>query len=856
MTDPLAAIKFHLSQIDGSVQADFVLLKWDMDAPLGPPAGVVQWDAVSFQGDLWPIVVFDSELEARRFLCQQRDTYVVFVVCPPWTERDKLPADFRARSHERHVRPVSVRDALGAETGLLWCEAVQRPHLRRLCEHHFSDLAAKCVPSPQKDVLHLPQVEEAEVVRQIVDAALGFRLDQASPALALARAYRNLKRKGHPLKDDLAPILAGRARECYPAHADVLTWALSDRAHVETLLVEGARLEAESAITSSPAIGSLGKLRADRMVRATDKDAAGKHFVAEVRALAMAALRELGPDGRKLIRDHEGEIGQPLGDGDYTPVLSRCLTHALGREMEECLAGRPTSDARIAEQSEHLFAAEATDDLAAVGCAAKLARCLACMPTDTAPVGLATWYSVDGCFADHAAKRLSITVRGNVTAAVARAGAALLSAYWEARDLLNERFALGITQDYSHVIFSTDLVGVQRVHKTIVEPRLLAGERVLLVCIDGCSAPDLVGLVDDLVAEGFGLDGPTWRSGLSLLPSVTEVSRLALLAGGIPSDPMKLGQEDAPQAGDQQHKAFTKALGKRTGQLFLKGDLHQGFHALREAIYDEATDVVAVVLNTIDDHIRTPEVAPRLYGAADITHLTNAVREGCAAGRAVIITSDHGHTLHRSTALRRADAEGIKERIVGLMEGEPPPPGVVRLTLKELVPYIGIDTIGLLYRSGEYACVQPATGYHGGASLEECVVPVTTIVAGGSAPAKPAWWTSERSVATTPEPARTGAEEETPTDRLVVVVGGERRALRMPAGLSERGVQALQLLSQQSDRRLTTAQLAQQLGMRPGRVDPTMAELIGKLQANGLDWVASAPSTGGTEYEFRGGGGL
>ena len=75
----------------------------------------------------------------------------------------------------------------------------------------------------------------------------------------------------------------------------------------------------------------------------------------------------------------------------------------------------------------------------------------------------------------------------------------------------------------------------------------------------------------------------------------------------------------------------------------------------------------------------------------------------------------------------------------------------------------------------------------------------------------------------------------------------------MPAGLSDREARALQLLSEQNDRRLSAAQLAQHLGAPARRVEGMMAELIQKLNALGKPWVTASHGTQGTEYELRGG---
>ena len=185
--------------------------------------------------------------------------------------------------------------------------------------------------------------------------------------------------------------------------------------------------------------------------------------------------------------------------------------------------------------------------------------------------------------------------------------------------------------------------------------------------------------------------------------------------------------------------------------------------------------------------------------------------------------------------------------MVGLT-GTATPDGIVRFAHPVITKLLGLKEVGLLSRTGEYACTQPRGGYHGGASLEECVVPCAVIVRDGVAPAKPAWWTGDIATATPSPPF--AAATVAPDNHLVIKVAGRSCKVPMPTGLSPREIAALQAMSQQHDARLDTTQLAGLLGTRASRVDGMMAELIQKLADQGKPWLRSTPGPNGTIYDL------
>ncbi len=446
MPDPFSPVAFHLQQLDGFVHEDLILLRWD--TPSSPPSGDVVLGEVVLQGEQWPVIAFDSELEVRRFFCRQRDRHVVLLVGAGRLER--IPVDIRDRAFERRIRPVTVRDALGAATGRRWCAAVEGRALRKLCEHHLEALIARYAPVPGGAASETEEVAEADVVGHVTDAGLGFALAQASPAVFLAQAYRAFRQK-HPLHEDLVPLVGARLRSLYPEDALLLAWCLEEPSRVEAFLVDGARMEAQSAVTTVPAIGTLSTLHAAVIGGAPDKDAASQRFAQRVRQLALEALRDLGHQGRTLVSRYATEIGAAVSEQDYNRVLPDNLRYQIGVLCQRAAVGQPPSPSECEVLREHLFAGDHTADLEALELATRLARFLDARTdpsTDARPadlaVTLAGWYAAEGAFGDMLAKALEIARRGNVSGEVARGCRTLLERFWQTRDGLNQRSIRGL----------------------------------------------------------------------------------------------------------------------------------------------------------------------------------------------------------------------------------------------------------------------------------------------------------------------------------------------------------------------------------------------------------------------------
>lgn len=309
-----------------------------------------------------------------------------------------------------------------------------------------------------------------------------------------------------------------------------------------------------------------------------------------------------------------------------------------------------------------------------------------------------------------------------------------------------------------------EMLHVENVLPQIVRPLVDAGQPVLLVVADGMGVAASTELVDDITRSGWvelSRDGGSRVGALSALPTVTEVCRASLLAGRL----RRGGQQ-------QEHEGLTEQFGP-SARLFHKNDLMAGAGAalpstVTNPIQDPDVPVVAVVLNTIDDALDRSDPAGSAWNL-DTMWLLHALLN-VSHGRAVVLTSDHGHVVDRGP-----DAEPRTGTAATAARWRPatPPPGegevlvqgrrVVLDTGKAVLPWK--ETVRYTSRKA---------GYHGGASPAEAVIPLTLFTSGASAPVlgwapappqAPSWWVGPVQPAATQSPAPAAEPVESPPSR-------------------------------------------------------------------------------------------
>jgi PglZ domain len=291
---------------------------------------------------------------------------------------------------------------------------------------------------------------------------------------------------------------------------------------------------------------------------------------------------------------------------------------------------------------------------------------------------------------------------------------------------------------------------------------LTAGRAPLVLVLDGMSSAVATQLGEQLLRRGWAEVSAApraRRAAVSMIPSVTTVSRASLLSG----TPVSGGQAvetDGFAAFWRRHH--------RQGVLFHKSAIagHAG-HRLAGPLMDAlfGDQVVGVVLNTVDDALdRGREGARAGWHLADVAHLLDLLNAAQGAGRPVVLVSDHGHVLDRGSGDGPAAVPGgsaARWRTGSAVDGEVElaGPRVLDGGGRVVVPWR--ETIRYTPRKA---------GYHGGASLAEMTVPVLVVLPAGEAPpagwsvlapedAAPSWWTGRTPVvARATEPAGLGAQ--------------------------------------------------------------------------------------------------
>ncbi|MYN63593.1 MAG: BREX-2 system phosphatase PglZ [Acidobacteria bacterium] len=364
------------------------------------------------------------------------------------------------------------------------------------------------------------------------------------------------------------------------------------------------------------------------------------------------------------------------------------------------------------------------------------------------------------------------------------------------------------------------LLGVEAVLDRWIAP-LARVQPVLVLVIDAMSMAVFRELERDLVWRGWvelvAGEKPERPVVIAGLPTVTEVSRTSLLCGEIVS-----GNSSTEKDGFSGHAGLRSACAPAAPPvLFHKGDLREAGAAgvprgVTESIADPDHRVVGVVINAVDDHLAKGEQVPVRWTARQIRPVEELLDACRSSGRVVVLVSDHGHVLERGTELRDADGAERWRPVSGapaddeiLLQG----PRVVTQGRRLLAPWSERVRFGM-----------KKNGYHGGATLQEVVLPLGVFalpetaahVAGWREAAEeiPGWWQwrVETVPAAEPGPAALDA------DRQALA-----RVQRVLAALDARGG------------KLTGPALAEHLGVPLFRLGGIVSALRRILNVEGYD---------------------
>ncbi|MFI8081468.1 BREX-2 system phosphatase PglZ [Kitasatospora sp. NPDC086009] len=302
------------------------------------------------------------------------------------------------------------------------------------------------------------------------------------------------------------------------------------------------------------------------------------------------------------------------------------------------------------------------------------------------------------------------------------------------------------------------MLTVETFLQRVVAPVVKAGERrVLLVVVDGMSAAIASELGTELREQWAEYDPtpratgsaassdvprpPERRAVAAALPTVTAVSRTSLFAARLMT---------GTQADESRILPTHRFWGSEKVAVFHKDDLRSETGGsvfgpeLSEALAGDTH--VAVVLNTVDDRLaKEQKHGDGSWRLSQIGGLQDLLRVAATQGRAVIITSDHGHVVDRSGAKVDRDAPlSARHRAPGGVLGD------TEITLagpRVVSPQTGNAIVALWDSDSRYTALK--AGYHGGASLAEVAIPVLALLPFGATPPKgwrelgnpePSWW--------------------------------------------------------------------------------------------------------------------
>ncbi len=548
------------------------------------------------------------------------------------------------------------------------------------------------------------------------------------------------------------------------------------------------------------------------------------------------------------------------------------------RQLGHALSGSGTEAATAVEQAwlhvnAHVLSSPNNPLLSAFHGAVRLHRWL----TSAAPD------SSDGDFA--ALARRQLDTDGWVDAAVndASAGAAddqlaaalnsILTRTREVRDAHDRAFAHALSNRAAEPFGTlTDgngrtVVGLEDVLPTLILP-VAQHAPVLLLVLDGLSTGVSVELFDDL----FGGDRPHWAelwfpershrvAGVSVLPSVTEMSRTSLLSGTLIR-----GTQDTER---KNHAALATAHGL-TSDIFHKKALDSVAEGsslateVRAAIDDPQRQLVTCVLNTIDDSLDRSDPAGTHWSVSAVKHLQALLDRARAAGRIVIITSDHGHVVERRLGWSRNDA-GTGPARHRASDNTVTEDEITVTGERVLTP----DHTAVLAVSERLRYRKLSAGYHGGASPAEVVVPIVALAPTEmdpppglslAVPAEPAWWsgvvqvpreTVEPPVATewTQQPSLLDEPAEpAPAFGPALVASTAYAVQKQLAGRvvvpDERIAALLTAIVESPQSRLTSVQAAQLLGLPPSKMTGAFEQLRKILNVDGYPVIQRDTATG------------
>jgi hypothetical protein len=729
--------------IDGLLQRDAEARTLAMRSPVqrGWP------EAVERRGRRFRIAWCPSELEVRERLDQaESDGDAVVVVTPldTATLADDVIARFPRARVEQTDRWTALRGAFGAR------DVDPRLHVQRWLADLLLDRAPiGGYPPAAGGMLDLESAWQAAL-----NGVLGLPDGRADPAALLDWSLdgASIDRFTRLPEEARNAVAARIAAEGGAAAGLVLSAAArrgSDALPVALAcgVVFGER-EPQQALREAA-------VRLEPLFGGVRVDPSAGRTLAEAGRRVLDRMARDGADAARAIEARAATILTEIR-ADAAAALSPALQVGLDARMQEAASAilRAAETGRVDDAAAawdlarrakaHDRAGENRSRVDRLMMAARMVRWLAGRPA-TAWRNIseaAVAYALDGGFVDRARHAIR---SGDVLSDVAAAYARLAETVMARREEQNRAFA-AILREWNAAGAQGEVpLPVERLLSTVVAP--LASEApVLLLVLDGLSFAVWRGLAETV---GFGWSELTQTSrrgpliAVSALPSVTEVSRASLLCGTL-----TIGDQSSERTGFASHAALVGvSRAGRPPRLFHKADIGNGpdlGDEVRTAVADPQQRVVAVVHNAIDAQLSGSDQLDLTWTAEGLRQANALLHTARSAGRIVVITGDHGHVLDEGTTQIDGDSSARWRSA-----STPPRENEIALSGGRVrSPRGGHSIVAPWSERVRFAARR--SGYHGGVSPQEVLVPIAVLSPGNlppgwteAPPAEPAWWRGE-----------------------------------------------------------------------------------------------------------------
>ena len=828
-----------------------------------------------------------TELGLRHVLWQAKGAPVIAVMPRDIAERIQRAPDILRRARNQRVHALTNNDVLDVLLGV-HVNGADSSNILQLAIDHAGPLAELI------NRRTIPTVIDRKLLNELlIEVSVGTHVRTRSAAQLFAMWLQEPPQ----WKAEVANLLRSALPDLHGDDGIVLAWALGakdDDCHavperLKQLFCHGALFTVAAPQLAPKVWGPLVEL--PKLLHDLDEDRTRKL----VQRLVVDTIREMRTQDvalAPLLNEADRLAREALTpkQSETSPVLPLALSTRCETLAKMAAAGKPVSSAEIEWLRAHSAAQMYGPEITVLDGIARLSRYLADTPANcTSVVDHVGEYQSSGAFADWAMTQLR---RALASSSKHHAEAnAVMAAVRARRDNDNRRFATTMAAGYEAALHAEGITPLHRIWKRVNAPNDGTSKGLFLVVLDGCSYPVFLDLLAELAANkaplGIKPDAEGRLAGqkaLAPLPTVTSHARGAIFLGELPNDPLVAETVFADRneaRTDKARFAQNQALGPRARKLFLKGDLASDAQSLLAALGDATLDVVAVVFNAIDDQIGSGNTGTAMrIKPDDIAGFIPALRTALQAGKRVLLTADHGHSLFVDKSLRKGN--GKTPRYIALGKDEAAPDGFMEIDIAGLggPP----ERRAFAWQSGAYLGGQQV-GFHGGCSLEEMVVPMAWIEEDGFAADEPGWWygrgvlaeqivvpfASTTLPAAAPRKKTPPASVETavvaaavpvptpvaaPPARQVTMFGGDSiDKLELPASLkAQLSVDEKLVLVLLFDNGTARASiLASHTGKQPMRLNGMMAALRRKLHAAGTPlFTAETLPDGETQYRYIG----